>query len=170
MFPLDTIGHFFLGAAAVLALSRAAGALAVRVGQPRVMGEVIAGIALGPSLLGALAPEAAAWLFPKDVLPMFSGLAQIGLAVFMFFTGQELCSMRVRGTARQGLLVSQASLFVPFVGGALAALPLADRYTPRGCRSPSSSCSSDARSASRRSRCWPACWRTWTSPAPDPAG
>lgn len=132
MFPLDSVGHFFLGAAVVLALSRAAGGLAVRVGQPRVMGEVIAGIALGPSILGALAPEAAVWLFPKAVLPMFSGLAQIGLAVFMFFTGQELCSMRVRGTARQGLLVSQASLFVPFAGGALAALPLADRYTPAG--------------------------------------
>ncbi|MFE2529603.1 cation:proton antiporter [Streptomyces sp. NPDC059382] len=132
MFPLDSVGHFFLGAAVVLALSRVAGGLAVRAGQPRVMGEVVAGIALGPSLLGALAPEAVVWLFPEAVLPMFSGLAQIGLAVFMFFTGQELCSMRVRGTARQGLLVSQASLLVPFAGGALAALPLADRYTPAG--------------------------------------
>ncbi|MFJ5547866.1 cation:proton antiporter [Streptomyces sp. NPDC093225] len=132
MLTLDTTGHFFLGAAVVLALSHLAGTLFTRLGQPRVMGEVIAGIALGPSLLGSMAPEATAWLFPSAILPMFNGLAQLGLAVFMFATGQELCSLRVRGTARQGLVISQASLLIPFAAGSLVAIPLADRYAPPG--------------------------------------
>ncbi|WP_051796353.1 cation:proton antiporter [Streptomyces sp. NRRL S-87] len=132
MLTLDTTGHFFLGAAVVLALSHLAGTLCTRLGQPRVMGEVIAGIALGPSLLGSVAPGATAWLFPSSILPMFNGLAQLGLAVFMFATGQELCSLRVRGTARQGLVISQASLLIPFAAGSLVAIPLADRYAPPG--------------------------------------
>ncbi|MEV7418778.1 cation:proton antiporter [Streptomyces sp. NPDC089919] len=132
MLALDTIGHFFLGAALVLALSRAAGAAVEKAGQPRVIGEVAAGIALGPSLLGALAPDVAGRLFPPAVLPMFNGLAQIGLALFMFATGRELASMRVRGATRQGLAISGASLLVPFAGGALLARPLAGRYAPPG--------------------------------------
>ncbi|PKW09355.1 Kef-type K+ transport system, membrane component KefB [Streptomyces sp. 1222.5] len=129
---LDTTGHFFLGAAAVLALSHLAGVLAVRLGQPRVIGEVGAGITLGPSVLGALSPQTAAWLFPPAILPMLNGLAQIGLALFMFGTGQELASMRVRGASRQGLTISQASLLLPFGAGALVAMPLAGDYAPAG--------------------------------------
>lgn len=132
MLSLDAVGHFFLAAAAVLAVSRGAGALMARAGQPRVMGEVVAGIALGPSLLGAVSPRLAGLLFPPEVLPMLFGLAQLGLALFMFAAGQELSTARLRGTGRQALAISQASLLVPFAAGALVALPLHGRYAPDG--------------------------------------
>ncbi|GLW49161.1 hypothetical protein Stsp02_48220 [Streptomyces sp. NBRC 14336] len=132
MFSLDAVGHFFLAAAVVLAVSRGAGALVARVGQPRVMGEVLAGIALGPSLLGAVSPRSAALLFPPEVLPMLFGLAQLGLALFMFAAGQELSAARLRGSGRQALAISQASLLVPFAAGVLVALPLYGAYAPDG--------------------------------------
>ncbi|MEU6687698.1 cation:proton antiporter [Streptomyces sp. NPDC046832] len=131
---LDTAGHFFLGVSAVLLASHAVGFLATKLGQPRVTGEIAAGILLGPSFLGAVAPEAAGWLFPDSVLPMFNGLAQLGLVLFMFGVGQELGAMRLRGAASQAVMISQASLFVPLAAGVLAALPLVDRYMDHGVR------------------------------------
>lgn len=131
---MDTAGHFFLGVAVVLLASHVVGYLATRLGQPRVTGEIAAGIILGPSLLGALAPEATTWLFPESVLPMFNGLAQLGLVLFMFGVGQELGSMRLRGAASRAVVISQASLFVPLAAGVLVALPLVDRYMDDGVR------------------------------------
>ncbi|MEV6669120.1 cation:proton antiporter [Streptomyces sp. NPDC051162] len=125
---LDTVGHFFLGACLVLVAAHLAGRLAARLGQPSVIGEICAGLALGPTLLGRIDPDLMRWLFPEKAVPMLNGLAQLGLVIFMFGVGQELGSMRLRGTARQALLVSQASLLVPFAAGALLAVPLTDRY------------------------------------------
>ncbi|WP_307721237.1 cation:proton antiporter [Streptomyces paromomycinus] len=125
---LDTVGHFFLGAAVVLVASHILGYVASKLGQPRVTGEIVAGILLGPSLLGSLAPGVAGWLFPAAVVPMFNGLAQLGLVLFMFGVGQELASMRLRGAAPRAVLISQSSLLVPFAAGALVALPLMDGY------------------------------------------
>ncbi|MEU3355867.1 cation:proton antiporter [Streptomyces sp. NPDC037389] len=129
---LDTVGHFFLGAAAVLLASQLMGFLAVKLRQPRVTGEIAAGILLGPSFLGSVAPGATGWLFPSGVLPMFNGLAQLGLVLFMFGVGQELGSMRLRGAAPRAVLISQSSLFVPFAAGAVVALPLMDDYLVPG--------------------------------------
>ncbi|MFJ2818329.1 cation:proton antiporter [Streptomyces sp. NPDC087294] len=131
---LDTAGHFFLGVAAVLLASHTVGFLATKLGQPRVTGEIAAGILLGPSFLGALAPDATGRLFPESVLPMFNGLAQLGLVLFMFGVGQELGSMRLRGAASQAMVISQASLFVPLAAGVLVALPLVDQYMDHGVR------------------------------------
>ncbi|MER0245215.1 cation:proton antiporter, partial [Streptomyces sp. HSW2009] len=108
--------------------------LAERLGQPRVIGEIAAGILLGPTLLGSVAPGVMDQLFPERVVPMFNGLAQLGLVLFMFGVGQELGSMRLRGAARQAMAISQASLLVPFAAGVLVALPLVDRYMPDGTR------------------------------------
>ncbi|MFT2015405.1 cation:proton antiporter [Streptomyces sp. 796.1] len=131
---LDTAGHFFLGVAAVLLASYGMGVLAERLGQPRVIGEIAAGILLGPTLLGSVAPGVMDQLFPERVVPMFNGLAQLGLVLFMFGVGQELGSMQLRGAARQAMAISQASLLVPFAAGVLVALPLVDRYMPDGTR------------------------------------
>ncbi|MEU1805965.1 cation:proton antiporter [Streptomyces sp. NPDC019937] len=129
---LGTTGHFFVSVAVVLAVAHLGGIAARHLGQPPVIGEICAGLATGPSLLGRAAPAAADWLFPEPVLPMLSGLAQLGLVLFMFGVGRELAGVRLHGAAKQALLVSQASLLVPFAAGTAAALPLLDTYTPAG--------------------------------------
>jgi Kef-type K+ transport system membrane component KefB len=125
---LGATGHFFLAVVVVLAAAHVGGALARRLGQPSVIGEIVAGLALGPSLLGNLAPGAMAWLFPAAGRGLMEGLAQLGLTLFMFGVGQELAGMRLRGAATQALLISQASVLVPFALGAAVAVPLAERY------------------------------------------
>ncbi|MFE9762975.1 cation:proton antiporter [Streptomyces sp. NPDC005808] len=128
---LGATGHFFLAVVVVLAAAHLGGALARRLGQPSVIGEILAGLALGPSLLGNLAPGSMAWLFPTDSRQPMEGLAQLGLILFMFGVGQELAGMRLRGAATRALLVSQASVLVPFALGAAVAVPLAERYAGR---------------------------------------
>ncbi|MFI9644815.1 cation:proton antiporter [Streptomyces sp. NPDC052040] len=125
----DRSGHFFLAVTAILLAAFLSGWLADRLGQPRVVGEICAGLAMGPTVLGRLAPEAKEWLFTADTLPMLDGLAQIGLVFFMFGVGRELTGMPLRSAGSQVLLVSQASLLVPFAAGAAAAVPLVHDFT-----------------------------------------
>jgi Kef-type K+ transport system membrane component KefB len=130
---LGATGHFLLAAAVVVAAAHLGGALLKRLGQPRVVGEICAGLALGPTLLGNLAPGTMAWLFPDSVLGPINGLAQIGLVLFMFGVGQELASMRLRGAATRMLIVSQSSTLVPFALGAAVGVPLVAHYAgPHG--------------------------------------
>ncbi|MFI6846282.1 cation:proton antiporter [Kitasatospora sp. NPDC050467] len=124
----DPTVHFLVAVVVVLGVARLAGRLAVLAGQPPVVGEICAGIALGPTLLGRLSPDATAWLLPAGVLPMLNALAQLGLALFMFGVGRELSSVRLRGTGSRNLLVTQASLAVPFAAGTVAAVALGTRY------------------------------------------
>lgn len=126
---LDKSGHFLLAVAAILLAAFLGGWLADRLGQPRVIGEICAGLAMGPTVLGRLAPEAKDWLFPTDTLPMLDGLAQVGLVFFMFGVGRELTGMPLRGVGPQVLLVSQASLLIPFAAGTAAAVPLVHDFT-----------------------------------------
>ncbi|MTE19607.1 hypothetical protein F0L17_10795 [Streptomyces sp. TRM43335] len=131
---MGAAGHFLLAAAAVLAAAHLGGVLVRRLGQPRVVGEICAGLLLGPSLLGRAAPDAAGWLFPERVLPMLDGLAQLGLALFVFGVGRELSGTRLRGAAGQALLISQASLLIPFAAGAAVAVALVDDHLGPGGR------------------------------------
>ncbi len=118
---------------AILATSRALAWLLRWVGQPPVIGEMIAGLALGPLVFGALAPAAQAWLFVPSSLPALDGLSQIGLVLFMFIVGAEL---RLPGGVRQTLGAAGA------VGGLAVAVPIAlallvtpllySRYAPAG--------------------------------------
>ncbi|MEU9118470.1 cation:proton antiporter [Streptomyces sp. NPDC048506] len=128
---LDKAGHFFLAVAVILVAAYLGGLLADRLGQPRVIGEICAGLALGPTVLGRFAPDAGHWLFPANTLPMLDGLAQVGLIFFMFGVGRELTGMRLRGTGPQALLVSQASLLLPFAAGTAAAVPLVHGFVGR---------------------------------------
>ncbi|GAB3483284.1 cation:proton antiporter domain-containing protein [Nocardiopsis coralliicola] len=128
----DALGRFFLSAAVVLACCFGAGRIADAIGQPRVLGEIAAGIVLGPSLLGAVAPGVSAVLFPESVLPLMTGVAQVGLVLFMFGVGRELGGMRLRGAVGRSLAISQASLMIPLAAGAATALLLVDRYMPAG--------------------------------------
>ncbi|GAA0821368.1 hypothetical protein GCM10009525_08150 [Streptosporangium amethystogenes subsp. fukuiense] len=106
----------------VVALAHLGGAVLRRLGQPRVIGEMAAGIVLGPSLLGAVWPEAYRVLFPGAVMPYLNLLAQFGLAFFMFLVGLELRGDLLRGRGRIALLCGQASVAIPFALGVALAL------------------------------------------------
>src|SRR5215212_962309 len=88
--PANLLAHLLLALAAVVITGRVLGRLFRLVGQPPVIGEVVAGIALGPSLLGALSPEAYLFLLPPAVAPSLGLLSQLGVALYMFLIGVEL--------------------------------------------------------------------------------
>jgi hypothetical protein len=119
-----TVAQFFLAIAVVMLVARAFGWVAVRLHQPRVMGEVAAGIALGPTLLGALFPGVEAAIFPTDVVPIIGVVANLGLIFYMFLVGLELDPTQLRGRVTQAVAVSNAGVFVPMALGLLAALPI----------------------------------------------
>ncbi|MEU7554378.1 cation:proton antiporter [Streptomyces sp. NPDC044571] len=92
--------------------------LAQRLRQPAVMMEIIAGLALGPSLLGLLPGRPADLLFPADTRPLLQALAQLGLVLFMFGVGYQFDVAQLRGSGRQVTVVSLSSVALPFVLGA----------------------------------------------------
>lgn len=100
--------------------------------QPTVMGPVLGGLALGPSLLGWLAPAAMEALFPGPSLAALKALAQAGLVLFMFIVGLELRGDVVRKQAGAAALISHASIVVPFAMGAGLALALFEGFAPAG--------------------------------------
>ena len=110
---------FFLAIAVVMLVARAFGWLAVRPRQPRVMGEVVAGIALGPTLLGALFPSVEAAIFPSDIVPIIGVVANLGLIFYMFLVGLELDPSQLRGRVTQAVAVSNTGVFVPMALGLL---------------------------------------------------
>ena len=106
--------HFFLQAAVILLACRAVGRLAQRLGQPQVVGEMIAGVMLGPSLFGLLLPAAQQALFPKPTLGMLYVCGQLGVGLYMFLVGTEFNAAHFRQRARSALAVSAAGIAVPF--------------------------------------------------------
>jgi Kef-type K+ transport system membrane component KefB len=117
----------FLDLAVVLVLARGLGALARRFGQPAVIGEIVAGILLGPTLFhGAVAR----FVFPMDVRPLLSGLADVGVALFMFLVGLDLDRRALRGQARATIGVSLGSMLAPFGLGFLLSFGLDGHQAP----------------------------------------
>ncbi|MFO0554442.1 MAG: cation:proton antiporter [Polyangiaceae bacterium] len=113
--------HVLLALAVVILLSRLVGALFKRLHQPAVIGEVVAGIMLGPSLLGRFAPGASAALLPQNISPLLGIIAQVGVVLFMFLIGLELDVSLLKGRTRSSVAVSHASILTPFtLGGVLA--------------------------------------------------
>lgn len=108
----------------VIALSRFVGIGCRWIRQPLVIGEIIAGIMLGPSLLGWLAPGVEAALFPDTVVPLLNVLSQVGLIFFMFLIGLELNPKYLSGKLEVAVLTSHVSILVPFSLGTLLALLL----------------------------------------------
>ncbi|MGH9156096.1 MAG: cation:proton antiporter [Acidimicrobiales bacterium] len=121
---LDEIAAFvFLDIAVIMLVARAMGALFKRIRQPAVVGEIIAGIMLGPTLLGAFPGNLPSHLFPTDVRPFLNILAQLGLVIFMFIVGLELDMKLIRGNERIAAVISVASITLPFsLGFVLAAV------------------------------------------------
>jgi Kef-type K+ transport system membrane component KefB len=113
---------FFFQLFFLLAVCRCVGILARRVGQPQVVGEMIAGVIMGPSLFGLLFPEWQQTIFPKDSLKILYVLAQFGVALYMFLVGTEFKIDLFRSRARSAASVSVAGMVVPFILGGLLAL------------------------------------------------
>jgi Kef-type K+ transport system membrane component KefB len=117
-----TAGLILLDVAVILVAAAAGRVLFERVGQPAVIGEIAAGVALGPSLLGMLPGDPVSGLFPADAVTVLQLIGQLGLALFMFTVGWDLDLELVRRRERAAATVSIASIVVPFAFGlALAA-------------------------------------------------
>lgn len=123
--PADIAIHFFLQLTVILAACRLAGIVAQRLGQPQVVGEMIAGVVLGPSLLGRIAPDLQATLFPSGTanIVLYTA-AQVGLVLYMFIIGMNFDVDHVRQRAGTAAAVSATGTVAPLIIGALAAIPL----------------------------------------------
>src|SRR4051794_36085209 len=120
----EVFWRLLLAALVVIVVSRAIGGLFRRINQPQVVGEIAAGILLGPSVLGALWPQATAYVFSPKVLPFLDVLAEVGLIFFMFLIGLELDTRLIRGRGHAAALVSHVSIIFPFLLGVGSALVL----------------------------------------------
>jgi Kef-type K+ transport system membrane component KefB/nucleotide-binding universal stress UspA family protein len=118
----------------VLAVSRLLGVALRALGQPQVIGEVLGGILLGPSLLGWLAPGASAALFPPETMPYLKVLSEYGIVFFMFLVGLELDPALMRGRGRAAVAISHASIVTPFLLGVVLAAGFRAEHAPPGVR------------------------------------
>ncbi|HYY06477.1 MAG TPA: cation:proton antiporter [Candidatus Limnocylindria bacterium] len=118
----------------ILAASRLLGVALRAIDQPQVMGEVIGGILLGPSLLGWVAPGVSAALFPPALLPYLRVLSEYGIVFFMFLIGLELDPALMRGRGRAAVVTSHSSILAPFALGIGLAAWLYHEHAPHGVR------------------------------------
>ncbi|MCE2959266.1 MAG: cation:proton antiporter [Akkermansiaceae bacterium] len=117
---------FFLQMAIILVVCRLVGIAAKRIGQPQVVGEMIAGVMLGPSLLGLIWPGSTALIFTQESRGILYAGAQLGVGLYMFLVGLEFRTDHFRKRARSAACVSVAGMVVPFILGALLVLWLID--------------------------------------------
>lgn len=115
---------FFLQMFVILAVCRVVAMLASRIGQPQVVGEMIAGVFLGPSLLGLFFPQVQLALFPPESLKVLYVGAQLGVGLYMFLVGVEFDISTFMQRARSAALVSISGMVAPIILGALLALIL----------------------------------------------
>jgi Kef-type K+ transport system membrane component KefB/nucleotide-binding universal stress UspA family protein len=112
-----TLGILLMQIVVIIIIARLMGYLFQKMDQPVVIGEILAGILLGPSVLGLISPATMHFIFPAESLPNLYLLSQIGLILFMFVIGMELDWDSLRKSARNAVLISYASLLIPFVLG-----------------------------------------------------
>jgi len=121
---MDKIALLLMQVLIILLVSRLVGYLFRMLHQPQVMGEMVAGILLGPSLLGWVSPGISSFLFPESSLDSLNAISQLGLILFMFLVGLELDISSVRKNGGRALLISHTSIIFPFFLGSLLALIL----------------------------------------------
>ncbi|MBA0882671.1 cation:proton antiporter domain-containing protein [Flavobacterium undicola] len=116
----------------IILVARIFGWFFKKIGQPTVIGEIIAGIVLGPSLLGMYFPEFSAALFPVKSLGNLKFLSQIGLILFMFVIGMELDIKVLRNKASEAIVISHASIIIPFSMGIGLSYFVYNQFAPEG--------------------------------------
>lgn len=116
----------------IILVARLLGFLLNKIGQPTVIGEILAGILLGPSFLGMYFPEYSTFLFPAESISNLNFLSQIGLILFMFVVGMELDIKVLTTKAHEALVISHASIIIPFAMGVGAAYYMYDYFAPIG--------------------------------------
>lgn len=136
---VDVVLHVIATLAAVITLGIVLSRGLRYLGQPPVIGEVLAGILLGPSLLGTIAPDVSHWLIPSaatdphgQVPAALKAVSQVGVILYMFLVGLELNAARLAGRAHAAVAVSHSSIIVPFTLGAILALALYSRFSHNG--------------------------------------
>ena len=117
---------------AIILAARLLGWVCKKIGQPSVIGEIAAGIILGPSFVGAYFPGLSASLFPAESLGNLQFLSQIGLILFMFVIGMELDLKILKNQAREAVVISHASIVIPFALGMGMAYFMYERFAPEG--------------------------------------
>jgi Kef-type K+ transport system membrane component KefB len=118
----DPLSRFFIQLILIVLLARICGTLIKRAGQPAVIGEMLAGIILGPSLLGWLSPAVFHFIFPAPSLGTLRLLSQVGVCLFMFVVGMDLDLDHLKHQARTAVLVSQVSIIFPYLLGVISSL------------------------------------------------
>jgi hypothetical protein len=118
----DPLTRLFVQLILIIVVARLCGAVTMTIRQPAVIGEMIAGILLGPSLLGWLWPDVFHFVFPASSLGSLRLFSQIGVCLFMFVVGMELDLSQLKQQAQRAVLVSQMSILVPFLMGMVSAL------------------------------------------------
>lgn len=128
----DILLHVLGALVSILLLGRWVGKVCVHFGQPRVIGEIMAGIMLGPSLLGWISPAAMNFVLPKEVGPYLGIIAQIGVILYMFLVGLDFNAGLLKSRAHATVAISHASIVAPFLLGAVLALWLFPQLAPPG--------------------------------------
>ncbi|MFY1681994.1 cation:proton antiporter [Micromonospora sp. WMMD730] len=131
MTPTQLAPRFFIAVAVILIFCKAVAWLLGKVGQPAVVSEMLAGVLLGPSLLGLVLPDVKDALFPTALLPVLYVVGQVGLVLFMFQAGYAFSAHRVTGLAGTAGLVSLAGVTAPLVLGVGLVLLTADAVPMR---------------------------------------
>src|ERR1700761_276742 len=126
--PPDALSHVLLALFVIILCARLFGAIFKQLHQPEGIGEVIAAIALGPSLLGRFAPATAKFLLPTTVLPYLYIISSVGVILYMFLVGVELDTQLIRRRTHSSVAISHASIIAPFLLGSALALWLYPRY------------------------------------------
>jgi Kef-type K+ transport system membrane component KefB len=128
----DPLAVLLLQIIVIIASARLFGYLFKKIRQPAVIGEIVAGIILGPSIVGAYFPELTQFLFPAASLSTLSFISQIGLILFMFIIGMELDLKAIGKQAYGAVIISHASIIIPYTLGMLLAYYIYRDYAPAG--------------------------------------
>ena len=129
---VDLLWHLLLALAAVVITGRVLGTIFRFIGQPPVIGEVVAGILLGPSFLGAVSHDTYTFVLPASVAPGLGLIAQLGVVLYMFLVGIELDTEGLKGQLRSTVGIALTSIVVPFALGVWLATRLYQDWSPSG--------------------------------------